>query len=204
MTKTRKADNTARPYHHGDLRRALLDEAVSAIAESGPAAISLRELARRIGVSHAAPAHHFGDKAGLLTAVAADGYRLLAAQLRDAQARTGSFLEMGVAYVRFAIEHRPYFEVMFRPELYRADNPEIEEARKEARELLYAPVRDLSRDDPAFDTLRAGIAAWSLVHGLATLYLNRNLPPQLGDEPEQIARSVAAYLFQPLPAQSRP
>ncbi len=67
-----------RAYHHGDLRRALLAAALEAIEESGPAALSLRDLARRAGVSHAAPAHHFGDKAGLLTALAAEGFDLLA------------------------------------------------------------------------------------------------------------------------------
>ena len=115
MVEAHAAAERERPYHHGDLRRALLAAAVEMIAEAGPAALSLRALARRTGVSHAAPAHHFGDKAGLLTAVAAEGYRLLAAALRDAYERTGSFLEVGVAYVRFALEHQPYFEVMFRP-----------------------------------------------------------------------------------------
>src|SRR5438067_6353014 len=193
------AAGRGRPYHHGDLRRALLAAAVEMIAEAGPAALSLRALARRIGVSHAAPAHHFADKAGLLTAVAAEGYRLLAAALRDAYAQTGSFLEVGVAYVRFALAHQPYFEVMFRPELYHADAPEVVAARTAAGEMLYGPVRHLSDDDPDFDTLRAGVAAWSLVHGLATLYLNGNLPPQLGDDPERMARSVAAYLFRAPP-----
>lgn len=190
---------STRPYHHGNLRRALLDEAIAVIAAGGPGAIRLRELARRVGVSHAAPAHHFGDKAGLLTAVAAEGYRLFAASLREAYGRTGSFLEVGVAYVRFAVEHRPYFEVMFRPDLYRADDPDLAHVRKEAAETLYGPVGRLSGGDPSFDTLRAGVAAWSLVHGLATLYLNRALPLQLGDDAEQIARSVASYLFRPPP-----
>src|SRR6266496_4233805 len=88
----------ARPYHHGDLPRAL--------AEAGPAAVSLRDLARRAGVSHAAPAHHFGDKAGLLTAVAADGFERLAAALQAADAETGRFIDIGAAYVRFAVEQR--------------------------------------------------------------------------------------------------
>jgi AcrR family transcriptional regulator len=114
----------ARPYHHGDLPRALLEAAVQAILEVGPAAVSLRDLARRARVSHAAPAHHFGDKAGLLTAVAADGFRRLAATLRETYEATGSFLELGVAYVRFAVTHRAHFEVMFRPEPYRSDDPE--------------------------------------------------------------------------------
>ena len=179
-----------RPYHHGNLRRALLDEAIAVIGEAGSGAVGLRDLARRVGVSHAAPAHHFGDKRGLLTAVAAEGYRLFASALRDEYERTDSFRELGVAYVRFAVKHRPYFEVLFRPELYRIEDPELTEARKEATAMLYGPVGRLSGGDPSFDTLRAGVAAWSLVHGLATLYLNRALPPELGDDPEQIARAV--------------
>jgi AcrR family transcriptional regulator len=185
----------ARPYHHGDLPRALLEAAVQAIAEVGPAAVSLRDLARRTGVSHAAPAHHFGDKAGLLTAVAADGFRRLGATLRDTYEATGSFLEVGVAYVGFAVTHRAHFEVMFRPELYRTDDPELVRAREQTRALLYPPAAEFTNSSDGGDDVRAGVAAWSLVHGLATLWLNHNLPPELGDDPEQITREVAHYLF---------
>jgi AcrR family transcriptional regulator len=193
MRRTPPASKDARPYHHGDLPRVLLDAAVEAIGEVGPAAISLRDLARRAGVSHAAPAHHFGDKAGLLTAVAADGFQRLAATLRDAYRETGSFLEVGVAYVRFAVIHRAHFEVMFRPELYRTDDPDLVRAREAARSLLYPPAA--AANGPGGDEMRAAVAAWSLAHGLVTLWLNRNLPPQLGDDPEQITREVARYLF---------
>jgi AcrR family transcriptional regulator len=182
----------ARPYHHGDLPRALLEAATQAIAEVGPAAVSLRDLARRTGVSHAAPAHHFGDKAGLLTAVAADGFRRLAATLRETYEATESFLEVGVAYVRFAVTHRAHFEVMFRPELYHPDDPELVQAREQARALLYPPAAEAANSP---NGVRAAVAAWSLVHGLATLWLNHNLPLQLGDDPEQITREVARHLF---------
>ncbi len=144
------------------------------------------------GVSHAAPAYHFGDKAGLLTAIAADGFRRLAATLREAYAPSGSFLEVGVAYVRFAVTNRAHFEVMFRPELYRQHDPEVAAARQASRALLYGPVA--GGTDPGPEDLRVAVAAWSLVHGLATLWLNRNLPHQLGDDPEQITREVARYL----------
>jgi AcrR family transcriptional regulator len=195
MSTTPSASKDARRYHHGDLPRALLDAAVQAILEVGPAAVSLRDLARRTGVSHAAPAHHFGDKAGLLTAVATDGFRRLATSLRETYQATGSFLEVGVAYVRFAVTHRAHFEVMFRPELYRTDDPELVQAREQARSLLYPPAAEATTSPDGHDDVQAAIAAWSLVHGLATLWLDHNLPPQLGDDPEQITRDVARYLF---------
>jgi AcrR family transcriptional regulator len=195
VTTDTSPSKDARPYHHGDLPRALLDAAIQAILEVGPAAVSLRDLARRTGVSHAAPAHHFGDKAGLLTAVATDGFRRLAATLREAHQATGSFLEVGVAYVRFAVTHRAHFEVMFRPELYHTDDPDLVGARDAARALLYPPAAEAANSSDGAGDVRAAVAAWSLVHGLATLWLNQNLPPQLGDDPEQITREVARYLF---------
>jgi AcrR family transcriptional regulator len=195
VTTTPRTTKDARPYHHGDLPRVLLQAAVEAIDEVGPAAVSMRDLARRAGVSHAAPAHHFGDKAGLLTAVATDGFRRLAATLGDTYQATGSFLEVGVAYVGFAVTHRAHFEVMFRPELYHPDDPELVQAREQARALLYPPATKAATSPDAGGEVRAGVAAWSLVHGLATLWLNHNLPPQLGDDPEQITREVARYLF---------
>ena len=180
-----------RPYHHGDLRRVLLEEAVASLRETGPAALSLRDLARRAGVSHAAPAHHFGDKRGLLTAVAAEGFRRLAGSLSATYEATRDFAEVGVAYVRFAVEERPYFDVMFRPDLYDPADPELLAARSASGSALYGPAATVS-DTP----LEAGIAAWSLVHGLATLGLAGNLPPEIGADLPAAARQVTGYLFQ--------
>ena len=114
-----------RPYHHGSLRSTLLEAAIEAVTASGPANLSMRELARRAGVSYAASAYHFGDKAGLLTALAAQGYDLLADALDAARQRTGEFVEVGVAYVRFAVDHRAHFEVMYptRPAAHRRSDP---------------------------------------------------------------------------------
>jgi AcrR family transcriptional regulator len=185
-----------RPYHHGDLRRALLASAVEAIAESGPTALSLRDLARRAGVSHAAPAHHFGDKAGLLTVLAAQGYDLLADALDEARERTGSLLEIGVAYVRFAVDHRAHFDVMFRTDLYSADDPELLAAAGRASAALAAGVATLPPSEvPPEDAFLAGLSAWSIVHGFATLWLSGALPAELGDDPEAAARSVIRRLF---------
>ncbi|MPY96221.1 MAG: TetR family transcriptional regulator [Acidimicrobiia bacterium] len=186
-----------RGYHHGDLRRALLDAAVAALAESGPGTLSLRELARRAGVSHAAPAHHFGDKTGLLTAVAAEGFRLLDAAMRGAWEQTGDFLEVGVAYVLFAVEHPGHYEVMFSPELHDPSDADLSAAQAAASELLFGPVALLVGADD--DVTRVGVAAWSLVHGLATLWHNGVLPAELGEDEGEAARSVLRYLFAPLP-----
>jgi AcrR family transcriptional regulator len=183
-------DGTKRPYHHGNLRAVLLEAALAEIAERGPVAVSLRELARRAGVSHAAPAHHFGDKTGLLTAIAADGFERLAAALQAAR-QTGGFLQVGLAYIEFAVDHRPYFEVMFRPDLYRRDDPALVTAQTAAARLLYGPARDAF---PDADALSVGIAGWAFVHGFASLWLGGNLDV-LGDDPIAAARSVAPTLF---------
>ncbi len=179
-----------RTYHHGNLRRTIIDAAVQAITESGPAGWSLRELARRANVSHAAPAHHFGDKTGLLTAVAAEGFELFA----DALARAGDdLLDLGTAYVRFATDHRAYFEVMFRPELYRADDPEVTRARARAGDLLTKGTRTLATGEEQERT--AALAAWSIVHGFSTLWLSGALPDDLTGPPETAARPVLQVLF---------
>lgn len=178
----------SRPYHHGHLRPALIDAAVATVEEQGLAAMSLRGVARRAGVSHAAATYHFGDKAGLLTAVAVEGYRQLAEALRAEDQASHGYLEVGVAYVRFAVNHRGYFEVMYRPELYHPQDPALLEARAAAATQLYRS------DQPDADRMATGIAAWALMHGVATLWLNGNMPPPLGDDPEAIARLVAKHL----------
>jgi AcrR family transcriptional regulator len=130
-------------YHHGDLRRALLRAADEAITETGVATLSMRDLARRAGVSHAAPTHHFGDKAGLLTAFATEGFEQLAKALGTSRLASNSFVELGVTYIRFAVTKRAMFEVMFRTDLYHAADPDLLAARAKAADALYAAVADL-------------------------------------------------------------
>ncbi len=182
---------TSRPYHHGNLRRELLDTALAAIAAQGPVAFSLRDLARRAGVSHAAPAHHFGDKAGLLTAIATEGYERLGSALRGAT-RAGGFLEVGLAYIEFAISNPAHFAVMFRPDLYHRDDPDLRSARTATTELLYGPA---GAAYPDRDAMRVGLAGWSFAHGFAELWLSGNLQHRLGDDPLRAARAVASVLF---------
>jgi AcrR family transcriptional regulator len=178
------------PYHHGDLRRAILDAAIESISTSGSAALSLRELSRRAGVSHAAPIHHFGDKAGVLTALAAEGYDLLADEL----ATGNDFVEAGVAYVRFAVTHKAHFEVMFRPDTYHHDDPAVVAARERASQALTSGVHTRTTHT-GHEARLTGIAAWSLVHGFATLWLTGALPDDLGEDLDAVARDVAARLF---------
>jgi AcrR family transcriptional regulator len=173
------------------------------IAAAGPGALSLRDLARRAGVSHAAPAHHFTDKAGLLSAIAVEGYELLAASLEEA---SDGVREQGVRYVRFAVEHPAHFDVMFRPDLYRADAPELVAAKARAYAALRGGVVAMPTGRRGSDAELAGLAAWSLAHGFATLYNGGNLGRTVVDrDPGEAFRAIAAMLFAPrAPAKRRP
>ncbi|WP_128977187.1 TetR/AcrR family transcriptional regulator [Streptomyces roseicoloratus] len=180
-----------RAYHHGDLRQAVLAAALDVIASDGPGALSLRDLARRAGVSHAAPAHHFKDRTGLLTAIAAEGYDLLARALADAP----DLRERGVRYVRFAAAHPAHFRVMFEPALHRADDPGLLAAKERASAELRAGVTDLA-DGAGTDPRTTGIAAWSLAHGFATLLLTHNLDePLAGRDPGELFHALAGLTF---------
>lgn len=183
-----------RPYHHGNLSRALLDAAAELIADVGPSQVSLRELARRTGVSNAAPVHHFGDKAGLFTALAAEGFALLTAELAATRAHSDDFGEVGVAYVRFALAHRAHFEVMFRPDLYHRDDPSIVEGNRLAAQHLYGPA---AASIGSRKGREAGVAAWALMHGLATLLINGNLGADATADPEALARRIGHLAFTP-------
>ena len=133
------------PYHHGDLPRALLDATAAVIEEAGPGAVSIRAVARRVGVSHAAPAHHFRDKTGLLTTFASEGFAHFTEHLQaalhgaDPEARLAG---CGRAYLAFAREHRAYFDVIFRPELVDFDDPELAREADRAFDVLVAAVQD--------------------------------------------------------------
>lgn len=167
-------------YHHGDLRRAMTAAAAAAVAEQGPAGLSLRELARRAGVSHAAPAHHFGDKAGVLTAVATDGFTLLAAVLTEAG---DDLLAAGLAYVRFAVDHPGHFAVMFDRSLLHAHDAELRAAELVASDALAGLASDAD----------AGRAAWSVAHGFASLWLSGAISgPDVGAAAEPVLRRLVA------------
>lgn len=181
------------PYHHGDLARTLLDHALVAVAEHGPAGLSLRDVARRAGVSHAAPTHHFRDKTGLLTALAAEGWGLLADALSATGATDPSFAELGVTYVVFATRHPAHFAVMRAPGLVRRDDPDLRAAEDRSEELLRSGAQRHSDATAAADPSTA-LAGWALVHGLATLLLEGSITPGPGSDVAALARSITRKL----------
>lgn len=156
-----------------DLRASLLAATARVVAESGVDAVSIRALAREAGVSHAAHRHHFASRTGLLTALAAEGHRALAAALEEAAAT--SFLDVGVAYVRFARDHPGHFTVMFAPGLLDETDAELAAARGRTFAVLQAGVEAMAAEGRLDDAQAAVVAAWSLVHGLATLAATGNL-----------------------------
>jgi len=156
-------------YHHGDLKAAILGQAAVLVAERGADGISLRELARAAGVSHAAPAHHFTDRRGLFTALATEGFGLLAAALADARPR---FVDAARAYVRFALDHPGHYEVMWDKSLYDATDAALIAAEAAAGEELSRGVATLADPKAKADPDGAALAAWSLVHGFSLLWLN--------------------------------
>lgn len=169
-------------HYAGDLRRALLDAAALALDEVGVDGLSLRDVARRSGVSHAAPAHHFGDKVGLLTALATEGFELFARHLTTAVAAAPpgpveQLPALARAYATFAERHPGHFAVMFRPELIRTDDPDYATVSADAFELLRQHMAACQRAGwrPQADTRALAAAAWALAHGLATLRSHASL-----------------------------
>lgn len=177
-------------YHHGDLKAAILTQAAALVAERGADGISLRELARAAGVSHAAPAHHFTDRRGLFTALATEGFELLATALTDARPQ---FIDAAKAYVRFALDHPGHYEVMFDKSLYDDTDPGLVAASSAAGAELNRGVGTLADPKAAADPAGAALAAWSLVHGFSMLWLNDAI--DTAGDPIARVEGLAAILF---------
>lgn len=170
-------------YHHGDLRRALTDAALQLIEQQGAGAVTLREVARMAGVSHQAPYRHFADRSELLAAVAEEGFRALHADMVKAMQEAPSASEglrmAGITYVVFAVEHPAHFRVMFGAEAAacRRKIPSLAAACEALSGLLNKGVAEVRRGVPGEnDTLDIALTAWSLVHGLASLLVEGQLP----------------------------
>jgi len=194
-------------YHHGDLRRALLEASLGLVEESGIGALSLRAVARKAGVSHNAPYHHFKDRSSLLSALAEEGFTQLAGEMAaaraaapDARARLEA---CGLAYVRFALKSGARFKLMFRPELAATSASEegaLARASSPALETLTAAIIEAQKAGlaPAGDPMPLVLTCWSAVHGLASLWLDGPLARTRrafgGASPEKLAASVTSTL----------
>jgi AcrR family transcriptional regulator len=164
----------ARRYHHGNLKAALLQAALELIGETGPRGFTLREAARRAGVSHNAPYRHFRDKEQLLAAVAAEGFDRLTRSLQCAPAKGGPLERLrrgGVLYVDFALRWPQHFAAMFEAPWRKPAYPETAAAAVRSFRVLLDMVRDCqaAHQLPAGDAERLAYRAWSLVHGIAKL-----------------------------------
>lgn len=187
--------DTAKSYHHGQLERAGIDGAVQEVETVGVAGVSMRRIARRAGVSHAALAYKFGDKAGIFTAVATEGFRIAAEMIGATAKGPDGFVHGGQTYVQFALTHRGYFEVMFRPNLYRGSDPKLGAARAAAFEVLWGSARaslEAQRAEAVSEEDVQGLvlAGWSASHGFATLALTANLTDYLGTDTAALAAHV--------------
>lgn len=181
----------ARPYHHGDLPTALLDAAMAILEADGIAGLTLRAVARRAGVSHMAPAHHFGDLTGLLSELAAEGFRRFGTALGTAAtAAAGPVADseaarldgMGEAYVGFARENPALFQLMFRSERLDPKRPALAAAMGRAGDMLTRAAGGFVEGGPVAPSLAqvaASVRAWSLVHGYALLLIDGRLDPTL-------------------------
>ena len=178
-------------YHHGDLRAACLRAARELLEEDGSAALSLRAVARRAGVSPSAPYRHYADRDTLLAAVAASGYSELAERLAAARpvppSSPDDLVDGAVAYVRFALDHPALFRVMF---------AEPCDAKSEERTAAVAAISgsvtaNVRRVFPAADPEAMSTAAWALVHGLAFLHLDGKLD---SSTPEVLTANIRAVI----------
>lgn len=218
-----KRDSPAakRTYHHGDLRRALLDAAWRLVAEKGLAALTLREVARAAGVSHAAPYHHFPTRTALLDALAEEGFAGLDRAMAEAKAGPAAggpaevgqtprpvdgadvMVRIGRAYVDFACAHPEQLQVMFRPRHHESEGPPppaLAEIGAQAYGHLADGVRVCQAQGlaPAGDPNELALSAWSLVHGFASLWGQGQLgalipgPEQFARQRDQLLRNLQA------------
>jgi AcrR family transcriptional regulator len=178
----KQAPSRSRPYHHGAVREKLIAEAFILAEEGGLAAVSLREAARRLGVSHTAAYHHFSGKADIVAAAAAIGMWRLAANLERAGNQTNSdalerICRLAAAYVEFALQNAAVFRLMFAPEVARkAGFPELRRASDAAAAPLVRALQDWrkrkNREHVDDEVRELAIAVWAMVHGLAVLAMD--------------------------------
>jgi AcrR family transcriptional regulator len=192
-------------YHHGDLRAALIAAGEIELAEAGLEGFSLRRVAKRVGVSHSAPAHHFGDTPGLLNALATEGFRRFLAAMEARQAAAppdprSQFVASGLGYLDFAESAPALFRLMFASGRTDTKTPELAEAGRAAYDNLVDCVARLRGVSPYADAaaMLQVAAAWSLVHGYAELVISGRMRSEAKlTKPERdarLARILADYI----------
>jgi AcrR family transcriptional regulator len=184
------------PYHHGDLRRALIETGLRLLEKQGPAQVSLREVARAAGVSHSAPYRHFVSREALLAALATDGFEALGeAMARAADGKEGleRLQALGMAYITFAEARPAVYLLMFSPELVKDPYPALRTLAEQSFDTLRQTIATVTTEE-----MRgvAAIGAWALVHGLAHLIADQQLSPKLvapNNMKELIESALAIY-----------
>jgi AcrR family transcriptional regulator len=208
-------DTPTKRYHHGSLPEALLAAAETVLLRDGIPGLGLRAIAREAGVSHTAPKHHFGDATGLVSELAAVGYRRLSDAMRDAAAARADMRErrnaIAHAYVHFAYDNPAMFGLMFRDEIIDMKRPVLNTAAREAMRVMAAvigaknePPEAAAEPTPvslsAAEAMRI-TAAWGYVHGLATLLIDQrlrgiiNVTPEFDDPIELVDRALDDVRF---------
>jgi AcrR family transcriptional regulator len=180
-----------------DLRRTLLDASLELIASEGLEGFSMREVARRAGVSHQAPYHHFPDREAILAALVAEGFAGLRERALTAIAAerdpASRLTALGKAYVGFAIDNPAHFKLMFRSELVRAErHAEAKACAESVYAVLVATAGDVAEEKYGRPDPTLVLAAWSLAHGLATLMLEGKLDREFATGRERMAAAHAA------------
>jgi len=203
---TSKIKGDAAPYHHGDLRRALIAAGMSLLEKRGPAQVGFREVARLAGVSHNAPYRHFDSREALLAALATDGFEALGAAMeRAAEGKQGfqRLRALGIAYIAFARARPTVYLLMFGPELEKGAFPALIDVAGRSfealREAIDAVVPEPSRR-------AAAIGAWALVHGLSHLIADNQLPMDFAgeDKRDALIENVLAIYRQGLAREAEP
>ncbi len=201
------SDLAKNAYHHGDLRAALLAAATDIITESGVDAVTMRGLAERAGVSRTAPYRHFEDKRALLTEVALEGYRRLAATMAAAREKGGddpvaALACIGQQYVRFAVDNATHYRLMFGDGAVTAgDAPAIKSASKKAAQDMVEAIQAAQARGLLIDTDPKKLAnlLWSASHGLANLLISGQLPRSRAAEYARYMTDSVSRGFLPRP-----
>ena len=174
------------PYHHGNLRQALLEAALIILEREGEAGLGLRDLARAVGVSPAAPYRHFDSRGALLEALAVTGFQRFTAAMEAVAASDvlDPMAAMGKTYVKFALDNANLFRLMFSPQVRKDNRPGL----RMAADAAYQTLRHVTGDVKANRV--AALAAWARVHGLAVLLLDGQIAIQAGEDIEALVSEI--------------